>query len=518
MPDTVTAPGAALLRRSPLYGWWQRHLVGSVDHEAVLSRIFDEGCLSPRFAFMTTMSAGIAVLGLLLSSPAVVIGAMLISPLMGPILGIGFALAVFDFRALRRALTAFAAGSAFAVLFTALVVLCSPLKDATPEILARTRPNLFDLLVALFAALAGSFAIIRSRGDTIVGVAIATALMPPLAVVGFGIATANLPVLSGALALFVTNFLTIALSGTIMARLYGFGSALSAQQSWTQTGLLLLSFVVMAVPLGLALNQIAREAVTVNQIRAELGTRFGPEARVTQLDVAFDRDPWAVRAVVIASRDKAADPRELRAAIEKRTGRSLALQVDQILIDPREGPAKREALARANAAAADDVRDQSRDVARVVAALAGVPEDQVTIDRDHQRVVAAAAPIPDAGLASYEALEKRAGASAPGWLVEITPPPLPLPPLRVDAREGTLSPEAQAAARLSAWASKRWNRRTLAVPGLTDSPPEEGSGEPAPPAAQRALAIAAILQAEGVEARAAPPAGNVFTLQPPASR
>ena len=130
---------------------------------------------------MTMMSAGIAVLGLLLSSPAVVIGAMLISPLMNPILGLGFSLALFDFAELRRSLSALAIGATAALLFTAFIVLVSPLKAPTAEILARTRPNLFDLLVALFAALAGTFAIIRGRGETIVGVAIATALMPPLA-------------------------------------------------------------------------------------------------------------------------------------------------------------------------------------------------------------------------------------------------------------------------------------------------------------------------------------------------
>lgn len=515
MADAAAEPRTPVIRRAPIHGWWQRHLVNSVEHEAVLARIFADACMSPRFAFMTTMSAGIAVLGLLLSSPAVVIGAMLISPLMGPILGIGFALAVFDFRELRRSFTAFAAGSAFAVLFTALVVLCSPLKDATPEILARTRPNLFDLLVALFAALAGSFAIIRSRGDTIVGVAIATALMPPLAVVGFGIATGNGAVLSGALALFVTNFLTIALSGTIMARLYGFGHSLSAQQSWTQSGLLLLAFVAMAVPLGFALNQIAREAVTVNQIRAELGDHFGPKARVTQLDVAFDRDPWAVRAVVIAPRDKAADPRALRDAIEARTGHTLTLQVDQILLDSNQGAAEREALARATAAAADESKDQGRDVARLVAALAGVPEAQVTIDRDHQRVVAAAAPIPDAGLASYRALEQRAAAGLPGWAVEITPPMLPLPTIQLEAASATLSAEAESAIRLSAWAARRWNIKTLAVPGLAEGDTEAKAG---PSRAAQAQEIARLLALEGVGARSSPFLSDRFSLQLPAAR
>ena len=240
--DPFRARMSERLEHVPLYRWWRMSLVGSVDHEKVVDRIVEESGWSPRYAFMIMMSAGIAVLGLLLSSPAVVIGAMLISPLMSPILGLGFSLTLFDFAEMRRSLTALAIGSALAVLFTALIVLASPLKAPTAEILARTRPNLFDLLVALFAALAGTFAIIRGRGETITGVAIATALMPPLAVVGYGLATWNMPVLAGSFALFVTNFVTIALSATIMARFYGFGHRLSSQQGWVQTVLLSLVF------------------------------------------------------------------------------------------------------------------------------------------------------------------------------------------------------------------------------------------------------------------------------------
>ncbi|MEJ7661871.1 MAG: DUF389 domain-containing protein [Hymenobacter sp.] len=145
---------------------------------------------------------------------------------------------------LRRSPKALALGAVAAVAFTALIVTISPLQAPTAEIVARTRPNLFDLAVALFAAFAGSFAIIRGRGETIVGVAIATALMPPLAVVGYGIATReNVPVGTGAFALFITNFVTIALSATAMARFYGFGHHLSRRQSWMQTIVLLLVLV-----------------------------------------------------------------------------------------------------------------------------------------------------------------------------------------------------------------------------------------------------------------------------------
>ena len=200
---------------------------------------------------MTAMSAGIAILGLLLSSPAVVIGAMLLSPLMNPIIGTGFSLATGDADWLRRCGKALLAGSAFAILFCALIVFVSPLQTVTEEIAARTRPNLFDLLVALFSALAGSYAVIRGREGTIVGVAIATALMPPLAVVGFGLATFNWTVFGGALGLFITNLVTIGLTAAIMARLYGFQSDLTHRQSRFQSLGIIAIFLALAVPLGL---------------------------------------------------------------------------------------------------------------------------------------------------------------------------------------------------------------------------------------------------------------------------
>lgn len=492
----------------PLYRWWRRSVVGSVDQGQVISRILEESGWSPRYLFMTMMSAGIAVLGLLLSSPAVVIGAMLISPLMSPILGLGFSLALFDFAEMRRSFTALAIGAGAALLFTALIVLASPLKAPTAEILARTRPNLFDLLVALFAALAGTFAIIRGRGETIVGVAIATALMPPLAVVGYGLATWNLPILGGALALFVTNFVTIALAAMIMARFYGFGHYLSSQQSWTQTIILMLVFVVMAVPLGISLSRIAGEAVTVSQIRSFLNSRFGDSARVTQLDVDFDRMPLTVRTVVIAPRSKAVSNALLQTGLRDRLGRPVTLQVDQVLLDPGAGSvdAQRAELRQATETAEAEAAI-SRNVVALVALAAGVDAETVTIDREHHRVTATAAPLPGAGLATYAALEQRTSASAPAWQISIVPPLGPLPIISFADESEALDPLARRAVQLSIWAAKRWNSPALAVPGL----PAEATERPVL-YQRRALAIAAMLEQQGIAAVAAPSSGQSFRL------
>ncbi|MFW2830775.1 DUF389 domain-containing protein [Sphingomonas sp. ID0503] len=490
---------------------WRRAFSHGIDHERVLARIVEESGWSARFIFMIMMSAGIAVLGLLLSSPAVVIGAMLISPLMNPILGLGFGLATFDFAEMRRSLAALASGTLIAVAFTALIVLASPLKAPTAEILARTRPNLFDLLVALFAALAGTFAIIRGRGETITGVAIATALMPPLAVVGYGIATWNLPVFGGALALFVTNFVTIALSATVMARLYGFGHQLSHRQSWLQTSLLILVFVAMGVPLALSLSRIAREALIVSQVRSMLSEQFGAQSRVTQLDIDFDAEPAAIRTVVIAPQAARADVAGLDKRMEERLGRAVDLQLDQVLLAPGATAldAQRTELQQAKESAAVAERESDA-LARLVALAAGVSAEAVTLDRDHRRVEASAAALPDAGLAAYWVLEQRIRQAVTGWSVAIRPPLKELPPISFADGNDQLDPTARRAVLLSAWAAKRWNVPALTVPGFRGGEPAERLTL----AQRRGAAVADQLRRAGVAPVAAPAEGQSFRLTP----
>lgn len=509
MTDGATTPSDGW-NRVPFHRWWREQLVSSVDHGQVVSRVVAESGWSGRYAFMTMMSAGIAVLGLLLSSPAVVIGAMLISPLMSPILGLGFSLALFDFAEMRRSLTALAIGAVAAVAFTALIVVLSPLKAPTAEILARTRPNLFDLLVALFAALAGTFAIIRGRGETIVGVAIATALMPPLAVVGFGLATWNMAVLGGSLALFVTNFLTIALSATIMARVYGFGHYLSDRQTWAQTTVLMLVFIAMSVPLAVSLGRIARETVAASQVRSFLTDSFGDKARVTQLDVDFDAEPLRVRSVVIAPRAGARNSRALEKALAERLGRPVRLQLDQVLLDPSAGAldTQRAELRQASeTAAAEDAAATA--TARLVALAAGVPVDAVTVDREHRRATATAAPLAGATPDTYRVLEARTAAATDGWEVVIVPPLQSLPLIRFADKADGLDGAAREAVLLSAWEARRWNIAALGVPGLP-----EGEAPERPDLAQRrGLAIAAVLREQGIRALPAAPAGQAFTLK-----
>ncbi|AFY48542.1 putative membrane protein [Nostoc sp. PCC 7524] len=171
-------------------------------------------------------AAGIATLGLVLNSPAVIIGAMLISPLMGSILANGLALAAGDVILAMRALLNLVLSCTVAIAFAVLLVSLLPFKEITSEIVARTRPNILDLFVALFSGAVGSVAICKEpRGvaTSIPGVAIAVALMPPLCVVGYGIGIAvsinsvkGLQVASGGGLLFFTNLVAITFTAMIV--------------------------------------------------------------------------------------------------------------------------------------------------------------------------------------------------------------------------------------------------------------------------------------------------------------
>ncbi|MCW3834758.1 DUF389 domain-containing protein [Sphingomonas canadensis] len=442
---------APSLRSSP-WRWWRQQLTRSVDHVAVVERVRDEAGLNGRFAFMILMSAGIAVLGLLLSSPAVVIGAMLISPLMGPIIGLGFGLATFDWREIREAAVALAAGVLIAVLFCALIVLVSPIQNVTDEIAARTRPNLFDLLVALFSALAGAYAMVRGREGTIVGVAIATALMPPLAVVGFGLATANWTVFGGSLLLFFTNLMTIALAAAVMARFYGFATHLSPQHTMLQLVVACGVFLALAVPLGLSLRQIAWESVASRQAREVVSAQFSSDARLSQLEVDFARVPVRLSAVVLTPELRPGADRTISATLTRLFGRPVEARLEQY----RVGTTAQAEAVQLSQARSHASEEEARLIERLAVA-AGVSADAVTVDGGHRQATVNAQPLPGATIGTYRALEERAAAGAPeGWTIALVPPLATIGALSFDSA-GDPAPDRIADA---AWAARR---RGLAV-------------------------------------------------------
>lgn len=193
----------------------------------------------------------VASVGLNMNSTAVIIGAMLISPLMGPINGLGYSIATYDFVLFRKSLKNFS----FAV-FAALVAssgyfMLSPVSTAHSELLARTSPTIYDVIIALFGGLAGILAISsRQKGNVIPGVAIATALMPPLCTAGYGLATAQFNYFFGAFFLFTINTVFIGISAVAMSQLLKFPirSSIEPRQKKRITSMTTAVIVLTLIP------------------------------------------------------------------------------------------------------------------------------------------------------------------------------------------------------------------------------------------------------------------------------
>ncbi|MCU0378644.1 MAG: DUF389 domain-containing protein, partial [Bacteroidales bacterium] len=165
----------------------------------------------------------VASVGLNMNSTAVIIGAMLISPLMGPINGMGYSIATYNFPLFRKALKNFTFAVLAGLLASTAYFAVSPISTAHSELLARTSPTIYDVMIAFFGGLAGIVAISsKQKGNVIPGVAIATALMPPLCTAGYGLATGQFSYFFGAFYLFTINTVFIAISSVVISQILKF--------------------------------------------------------------------------------------------------------------------------------------------------------------------------------------------------------------------------------------------------------------------------------------------------------
>jgi len=195
-----------------LYNIFNLH-EGEANKEETLENIKQNISFSGPNLWILACAILIASVGLNMNSTAVVIGAMLISPLMGPLVASGFALGVFDFKLLKRALKNLFIATIVSLAVSTVYFYLSPFKTAQSELLSRTSPNIYDVLIAFFGGLAGVIAVTRKeKGNPIPGVAIATALMPPLCTAGYGLASGEFRYFFGALFLYCINSVFICIS------------------------------------------------------------------------------------------------------------------------------------------------------------------------------------------------------------------------------------------------------------------------------------------------------------------
>ena len=211
----------------------------------------------------------IASLGLNVNSTAVIIGAMLISPLMGPIIGMGLAVGIADLKLFKRALTNYLITTVISVVTATIYFTISPITEAQSELLARTSPTLYDVLIALFGGAAGILAIsTKSKNNVIPGVAIATALMPPLCTAGYGFAMGNTSDFFGAFYLYFINTVFIAFTTCIGVRLLHFHrKKFVDREKMKRVNYYIISIVIITMlPASYMTWNIIKQSVTENNV------------------------------------------------------------------------------------------------------------------------------------------------------------------------------------------------------------------------------------------------------------
>lgn len=481
--------------------------------DAVEEEVHANACHSAFYYGLIFCACGIATLGLLQSSTAVVIGAMLISPLMGPIVAMGLSLAELDLPNFRRAATTLLVGVLVSILASVLIVWASPLKEVTAEILARTRPTLLDLVVAALSGVVGAVVTLSRRGGIIAGVAIATALMPPLATVGYGLATASLAIAGGAALLFITNVVAILGAVFIVARRYGFKPARHERTRW-EAPILTVVTLILCAPLALSLNELVTEAHQTNRVRNAIEALFAHDgARINDLRVNLSHGKvTGVQAVVITH--------AYVNGVEKRFSQTWpdlkTLNIEQVIAANADDAAGRKAVAALPSplpSLSDQVANLPPDrylnaVLRRVATVQGLENDNGTLS--------AQVTLKSGGtLADYRALEAAMQRLMPDTPVTLIPPSQPLPAIAFDDGKTALSDQGRDKALAASWAVQRWGGGELQI---------IGSGSSDRLARARAAAVAAVLDAAQIRhapiavavSKDAPASVNLFALPVPA--
>lgn len=223
--------------------------------------------------WILVFSIFIASIGLNVNSTAVVIGAMLISPLMGPIMGMGLSIGINDWSLLRKSLKSLGVAVGMALATSTIYFLLTPLTDASLELVARTKPTLLDVFVAFFGGLAGIMAGSRKeKSNVIPGVAIATALMPPLCTAGYGLASLQMEYFLGAFYLFIINTFFIGLSTVLVVRYLKFPvkSFVDHATEMKARRYTLITTLIIMIPSGFLFYSVVKETIFYQRANAFL--------------------------------------------------------------------------------------------------------------------------------------------------------------------------------------------------------------------------------------------------------
>ncbi len=384
-------------------------------------------------------------------------------------------------------------GALLSVLASTLIVWASPLKDVTPEILARTRPTLLDMVVALLSGFVGAYLSINRKGGAIAGVAIATSLMPPLAVVGYGLATAAWDIAGGALLLFLTNVVAILVAVFGVARRYGFRSVGRQGAAW-ETPALVGVMVALCIPLAMSLQGIVFETRETNRARGAINQTFADTSpHITELKVeAQNKGATQVQAVVVTRRYIPGAEAQVAAQLDP----GAKVEIEQILT--AKGAAELNSSALAARLTATTQPQPPSPEQRLRAMLGAVGEVQ-SIEKNASGLTVAFNMSRPGGLQDYFALEQAAQRFMPQTPIALIPPLAPLPAVRFAYGSTSLSPEAASTVDAIAWALIRWGVAAAKVEGLASPDPRGRRPADLRVAQGRASVVGERLRAQGIK-------------------
>ena len=292
------------------------------------------------FHFMLGLSAIISTLGLLANSVAIIIGAMIIAPLMGPIIGMAFAIAMGNRKLLRRSSFTLFKGVILTIATSWLAVSIVGLETVDSEILSRTNPTLIDFGIAMAAGLAGAFTQTRrSIADAIPGVAIAVALVPPLSVIGIGLALGAETIAIGASLLFLTNLICIIFFGSLVFLFQSYGNIDRAKKGLAMSTIVMFA---LGIPLTLSMRDLIIKKNVTSQINSLIvaETKAFADADVKSISVV-PRNKYLQVGIEIAAPINSisqADIESLRRLIADNVERNISLRVEVIPMRVLESP------------------------------------------------------------------------------------------------------------------------------------------------------------------------------------
>jgi uncharacterized hydrophobic protein (TIGR00271 family) len=246
----------------------------------------------------------VASVGLNVNSTAVIIGAMLISPLMGPIIGAGYGAGIRDFALIRKALRNLAVFVSISLFTSTLYFLVSPLHDAQSELLARTTPNIWDVLIAFFGGAAGMVGLTRKEKTTVIpGVAIATALMPPLCTAGYGLATWQPYFFLGAFYLFTINGVFIGLATLTVTRILRLPFHTFEDEAATRRGRIIIAFLITAtlLPSLFLASRLVKHQLFINAANSYIDALIATERSLIIADHLVDAHNRSIRLSLVGS-------------------------------------------------------------------------------------------------------------------------------------------------------------------------------------------------------------------------